>query len=40
MYVSIILAIRKVIKHDAKHAGGSQIMKDWVKYTKKPSVEF
>ena len=40
MYVNIILAIRRVIKHDAKHAGRSQIVKDQVKYTKKPSVEF
>ena len=28
MYVNIILAIRRVIKHDAKHAGRSQIVKD------------
>lgn len=40
MCVNIILAIRRVIKHDAKHAGRSEIMKDQVKYTKKPSVEF
>lgn len=26
MYVNIILAIRRVIKHDAKHAGRSQIV--------------
>lgn len=40
MCVNIILAIRRVIKHDAKHAGRSEIMKDQVKYTKKQSVEF